>query len=76
MANNPVANEVDKAIGPRLCDEIEAARFLNMSVEFLQADRARNRRIPFVKIGRAVRYDPGDLIRYKDECKVHGSGER
>lgn len=57
----------------RLWTEQEAARYLSVSVEFLQADRARQRRIAFVKIGRAVRYDPVDVIAYKDSCKVRAA---
>ena len=46
----------------RLCNEKQAARYLGMSVSFLQTDRGKKKRqIPFVKIGSAVRYDPADL---------------
>lgn len=54
----------------RLWGEKEVARFLGVSVEFLQSDRAHMRRIPFIKIGRAVRYDPADVIRFKELCRV------
>jgi hypothetical protein len=54
----------------RLWDEKETARYLGTSCEFLQADRARGRRIPYVKVGRAVRYDPADVLAYRDRCKV------
>ena len=59
----------------RSWDEKETARFLGVSVEFLQADRARQRRIPFCKIGRAVRYDPADVIAYRELCKVRGAAK-
>lgn len=58
----------------RLWGEREAARFLGVSVEFLQVDRSKARRIPYVKLGRAVRYDPADVIAYKDRCKVSSQG--
>lgn len=54
----------------RLWGEKEAARYLGVSVEFLQADRAKARRIPYVKLGRAVRYDPVDVLAFKERCKV------
>ena len=54
----------------RLWDEREVARFLGLSTEFLQADRARARRIPFCKIGRSVRYDPADVVAFAASCKV------
>jgi hypothetical protein len=56
----------------RLWNEHEAARYLGVSVKFLQQDRAKAMRIAFVKIGRSVRYDPADLIAYKDRCKFGG----
>lgn len=40
-------------------DEFAAAEFLGLSVHTLRKDRQRDRRIPFYKIGSAVRYDLG-----------------
>jgi hypothetical protein len=54
----------------RLWNEKEAARFLGLSQKFLQSDRAGARRIPFIKIGSAVRYDPADVKSFTDRCKV------
>lgn len=43
----------------------DAAKFLNVSVAFLERDRWAGARIPFVKIGsRAVRYRLDDLENY------------
>lgn len=42
----------------------EAARYLGMSVAFLERDRWAGARIAFVKIGRSVRYRRSDLERY------------
>lgn len=38
-------------------DEYEAAELLGLSVHTLRKDRTGDRRIPFFKIGRAVRYN-------------------
>ena len=57
---------------PRLINEKIAAEILAVSVELLQQDRVGARKIPFIKIGRSVRYDPNDLARYIDACKVRG----
>lgn len=54
----------------RLLNEIEVATFLGVSVEFLQADRAGKKRIAYLKIGRAVRYDPVDVVAFKNGCRV------
>lgn len=43
----------------------DAAKFLNVSVAFLERDRWAGARIPFVKVGsRAVRYRLEDLQDY------------
>lgn len=45
----------------RLLDEGETARVLNISVASLQRDRhvySNNPQVPYIKIGRSVRYDP------------------
>lgn len=43
----------------------DAAKFLNVSVAFLERDRWAGARIPFVKVGsRAVRYRIEDLQNY------------
>ena len=49
----------------------DAAKFLNVSVAFLERDRWSGARVPFVRIGaRAVRYRLEDLQRYIDQ-NVH-----
>lgn len=46
----------------------DAAKFLNVSVAFLERDRWSGARIPFVKVGaRAVRYRLEDLQRHINE---------
>lgn len=42
----------------QLLDEHAMAERLSVSVSFLQKDRRAARTIPFVQIGRLVRYDP------------------
>lgn len=47
-----------------LIDEQAAARFLACSVKTLRRWRWAGRELPFVKIGRCVRYDVADLEAY------------
>lgn len=43
----------------------QAAKFLNVSIAFLERDRWAGARIPFIKVGsRAVRYRLDDLHNY------------
>jgi hypothetical protein len=43
----------------------QAAKFLNVSIAFLERDRWAGARVPFIKVGsRAVRYRLDDLQNY------------
>ena len=53
-----------------LLNVTEAARFLVVSTSTLYG-WVWQRRIPFVKLGRAVRFDKADLEEYVDRNKVH-----
>jgi hypothetical protein len=57
---------------PHLLDETEAAKYLGMSLAWMQQDRVSRRRVPYIKIGRAVRYRVADLIAFVERCKVGG----
>jgi excisionase family DNA binding protein len=52
----------------RLLTTREAAEWLGVSGSFLERDRWAGARIPFVKLGRAVRYDPAAIERYLASC--------
>jgi hypothetical protein len=47
-----------------LLTESEAARFLGLSVKTLQRWRVGRRGVRWIKLERAVRYDPADLVAY------------
>ena len=54
-----------------LLREQEAAEILGVSVPFLQSDRVtRRHRIPYLKIGRCVRYRATDLTLYLERCLI------
>lgn len=58
-----------------LMDEKIAAPLLGLSVRPLQNDRVTGRlRIPYVRVGRAVRYRPADLRRWVDARVVIPAG--
>lgn len=67
MAQTPNAASPNPNV---LWTEMVTAQYLGVSVEFLQQDRHTKRRIPFIKIGRSVRYDPADVLAYKERSKV------
>jgi hypothetical protein len=61
--------------GLRLVDEKTAARYIAMSVHYLRLDRCEGHRgnrtpgPPYLKIGKAVRYDIADLDAWIDAHK-------
>ena len=57
---------------PRLLTQKEAAALTRMSVKWLERDRWVERRIPYVKIGRAIRYRAEDIAAYI-EANVQGA---
>lgn len=66
----------DDFLGPVL-KEKEAAEKLNVSQKTLQADRAREApRIPYVKIGRMVRYLGRDIANALRNGYRFGGGEK
>ena len=52
-----------------LCAE-EVAELTAFSIETLAQWRSQKRGIPYLKIGRAVRYDPADVKTYLEGCRV------
>jgi hypothetical protein len=57
-----------------LLDEKKTAEILGLSVQTLRNDRATLRRIPYVKIGKSVRYRPEDLAELIEAHRVTGQG--
>ena len=54
----------------------DAARYLGVSMAFLERDRWAGARIPFIKIGsRAVRYRLSDLNTYLDNQTRRSTSE-
>jgi len=51
----------------------EAAKTLRVSERFLQLDRSTKREIPYVKIGRFVRYRRSDLFEYLERNVIGGA---
>jgi predicted DNA-binding transcriptional regulator AlpA len=58
-------NQKETEMQTQLLSTPQAAKFLNVSIAFLERDRWAGARVPFVKIGsRAVRYRLADLEAY------------
>jgi excisionase family DNA binding protein len=46
----------------------EAAKYLGVNERFMRELRAK-RKLPCIKLGRLVKFDPADLDRYLDDCR-------
>jgi hypothetical protein len=55
----------------QLVDEKETARIMKRGVQTLRNDRALRRGLPFVKVGRSVRYDLEDIRKYIEQNRVN-----
>ncbi|GHG23279.1 helix-turn-helix domain-containing protein [Paracoccus aerius] len=64
VATNPVSLIEESIAVPRLLATDAAATILGVSPKWLERDRWVERRIPFVKVGRMVRYRASDIAAY------------
>ena len=54
----------------------QVAKLTSMAIETLAQWRSQKRGIPYLKIGRAVRYDAADVQKYLEGCRVSVSDPR
>ena len=52
-------------------NEIEAAKVLDMAIQTLRNWRSQRKGPPYIKLGRAVRYDPADIKKYLEGHKIN-----
>lgn len=55
-----------------LLDEKRAAEILSLSIQTLRNDRSGKRKIPYIKIGKSVRYRPEDLAALIESHRIAG----
>ena len=55
---------------PRYLTEVEVSDITRMSLSTLRNDRFRGKGIPYVKIGRSVRYNLADVIEFMESRKI------
>ena len=64
------------AVLPDLLTPEEVAEITGLSMDTLAQWRSQRRCIPYLKIGRAVRYDPTEVQAYLERCRVSVSDPR
>ncbi|MHC1744977.1 MAG: helix-turn-helix domain-containing protein [Syntrophobacteraceae bacterium] len=55
-----------------LITEKQAAQILGLSIQTLRNDRATRRRIPYVKLGKSVRYRQEDIAAVIEAGRIAG----
>lgn len=59
-----------------LLDEKKTAEILGLSIQTLRNDRAAKRRIPYIKIGKSVRYRPEDIAALIESHRISGEARQ
>ncbi len=54
----------------KLLTEKETANMLRVSTSFLQKERFKHQGLPYVKIGKSVRYLYDDIVAYTEKVKI------
>ncbi len=60
--------------GKRYIDEKKVSEITGIALPTLRNDRATKRRIPYLKIGRSVRYDLEEVIQFMESHKIAAVG--
>jgi hypothetical protein len=55
---------------PQYLKESQESKMTGLAVQTLRNDRAHTRRIPYIKIGRAVRYSLHDVVGFMETHRI------
>jgi excisionase family DNA binding protein len=55
--------------------EKQVSELTGLALSTLRNDRAQDRRIPYLKIGKSVRYDVADLKNFLESCKIRSTSD-
>lgn len=61
------------SVQSRWISEKEAAKIMSVSVSTLRAHRFLRKGLPYIKVGRAVRYSIEDIFKFMEEHKIEFS---
>jgi hypothetical protein len=64
MPNAAAETQLDE-----LWDEKRLSRVIHLSLDVIRRNRRKGVGISFIKLGKSVRYDPGDVRAYLERCK-------
>jgi predicted DNA-binding transcriptional regulator AlpA len=61
---------MEAKVPARYLNEVQVANLTGRALSTLRNERARGLGIPYIKIGRSVRYDLADVIRFMESHKI------
>ena len=74
--DSSLAADAPSTVDPEvLLDQVQVARILNTTEKFLEGRRYRGGGVPFVRIGRLVRYRRQDVERFISDNLCHSTSE-
>jgi len=50
--------------------ETECAELTGLSLSTLRNDRSKRVKLPYIKVGKSVRYDQDDIVKFMDSHKI------
>ena len=50
--------------------EVEVSKITGRALSTLRNERSRGKGIPYIKVGRSVRYNFNDVIDFMESCKI------
>ena len=65
---------MEAKVTARYLNEVRVAGITGRALSTLRNERARGLGIPYIKIGRSVRYDLTDVIRFMESHKIMTQG--
>lgn len=55
---------------PRYLNEIEVSKITGLALSTLRNNRFKGQGIPYIKVGRSVRYSLDDVVRFMESRKI------
>jgi hypothetical protein len=59
-------------VASKFIRDVELSRVLGIPLPTIRADRLNERRLPYIKLGRSVLYDPDECVHVLQKFKVGG----
>jgi hypothetical protein len=62
-------------VSPKYLTEVQVAEIMSRALSTLRNDRFNRRGLPYIKVGRSVRYSLNDVIQFMESRRIKTSTE-